>query len=73
MIRLIIKTILKTAGVTLLCCGIFVLVSLRITFRQEDIISLVVDNLDLMMFDFSCIVIGIVLLMLNSIIETKKK
>ena len=73
MIRLIIKTILKTAGVTLLCCGIFLLLSLRITFRQEDIISLVVDNLDLMMFDFSCLVIGIVLLMLNSIIETKKK
>ena len=73
MIRLIIKEILKTAGVTLLVCGLFVLVSLRITFRQEDIISLVVDNLDLMMFDFSCLVIGIVLLMLNSIIETKKK
>ena len=73
MIRLIIKTILKTAGVTLLVCGLFILVSLRITFRQEDIISLVVDNLDLMMFDFSCLVIGIVLLMLNSIIETKKK
>ena len=73
MIRLIIKAILKTAGVTLLVCGLFVLVSLRITFRQEDIISLVVDNLDLMMFDFSCLIIGIVLLMLNSIIETKKK
>ena len=73
MIRLIIKTILKTAGVTLLVCGLFILVSLRIIYRQEDIISLVVDNLDLMMFDFSCIVIGIVLLMLNSIIETKKK
>ena len=73
MIRLIIKTIIKTAGVTLLCCVIFVLVSLRITFRQEDIIRLVVDNLDLMMFDFSCLVIGIVLVMLNSIIETKKK
>ena len=64
---------LKTAGVTLLCCGLFLLLSLRITYRQEDIISLVVDNLDLMMFDFSCLVIGIVLLMLNSIIETKKK
>ena len=73
MIRLIIKAILKTAGVTLLCCGLFVLVSLRITYSQEDIISLVVDNLDLMMFDFSCLVIGIVLLILNSIIETKKK
>ena len=73
MIRLIIKTILETAGVTLLVCGLFVLVSLRITFRQEDIISLVVDNLDLMMFDFSCLVIGIVLLMLNSMIKTKKK
>ena len=73
MIRLIIKAILKTAGVTLLVCALFVLVSLRITFRQEDIISLVVDNLDLMMFDFSCLVIGIVLLMLNSMIETKKK
>ena len=73
MIRLIIKTILKTAGVTLLVCGLFILVSLRIIYRQEDIISLVVDNLDLMMFDFSCLVIGIVLLLLNSIIETKKK
>ena len=73
MIRLIIKTILKTAGTTLLNCGIFLLVSLRIVYSQEDIISLVVDNLDLMMFDFSCLVIGIVLLMLNSIIETKKK
>ena len=73
MIRLIIKAILKTAGVTLLVCGLFVLVSLRIIYSKEDIISLVVDNLDLMMFDFSCIVIGIVLLMLNSIIATKKK
>ena len=73
MIRLIIKAILKTAGVTLLCCGIFILVTLRITYSQEDIISLVVDNLDLMMFDFSCIVIGIVLLILNSMIKRKKK
>ena len=73
MIRLIIKAILKTAGVTLLCCGIFLLVSLRFTYSQEDVISLVVDNLDLMMFDFSCIVIGIVLLILNSMIKRKKK
>ena len=73
MIRLIIKTILKTAGVTLLICGIFLLVSLRIVYSQEDIISLVVDNLDLMVFGFSCLVIGIVLLILNSMIKTKKK